>query len=110
MKRAEREAILDWTEEIFDRYEKKCDECRKTLMNMCREYDITVTCSAETNMRNLLTVSEKVGDRAIRLYSQYIELTATYDAMNSLAVKLSKTTTGGWKLARPYEERKCANE
>jgi hypothetical protein len=102
MYKKERVAVLEWTESLSDLDPKEAFE---GLQELCREGG--VTCSASENLKRILasSASEELIDRAVWLYTKYIEITARQDSMYKLAGALADATGENWEISRPKSER-----
>lgn len=108
MTKAERMAILLWSEKVNDEAQKR-DEYFAQLQQLTREARLIVTCNPLKNRDQLQ--GTQFATRADILYDQYIKAGAKYDAMMELVGELSEVTTdplsggNGWIVSRHPEAR-----
>lgn len=108
MTKAERMAILLWSEKISDAAQKR-DSYFAQLQQLTREARLIVTCNPLKNRDQLQSTQFATG--ADILYGQYIEAGAKYDAMMELVTALSEVTNDpfsdgeGWVVSRNPESR-----
>lgn len=90
MTKAERMAILQWSEKISDEKER-CDAYFSEHQKLAKEVGVPVCCNPLANRDQLQ--STQFATRADILYDQYIQASAKHDAMKDLLSKLCEVAT-----------------